>query len=41
MKGLEKANHKDREVDVRKGISIRQDEYDLETERSEEARGVN
>lgn len=37
----EKADLKDREVDVKKSTSIRQDEYDLETERREEGRGDN
>lgn len=41
MEGSEKADHKDREVGIRKGISIRQEEYDRETERRQKARGVN
>lgn len=40
MEGSEKADHKDREVGIRKGISIRQEEYDRETER-QKSRGVN
>lgn len=36
---LEKADL--REVDIRKSTSMRQDEYDLETERREEGRGGN